>query len=303
MARSADALKIAYLAYLAGERRASPHTLRAYGDDLDRFLAFLSVHCGGTPDLEMLAGLKPTDIRAFVAFRRGEGLGPQGLQRAGAAVRGFFRFLAREGLTDNAAAHAVRTPRLPRHLPRPLSEDAAVRTIEEAGKRDVPWLAARDTALLTLLYGAGLRISEALSLKRGDAPLGESLKVLGKGRKERIVPILPAVRQAIDAYLAGLPFAVAPSEALFLSRHGKPMQAREAQGLMQLLRSRLGLGERATPHALRHSFATHILAHGGDLRVVQELLGHASLSTTQGYTAIDAGRMMEAYTKAHPHGG
>jgi integrase/recombinase XerC len=303
MARRADTLTAAYLAYLAGERRASPHTLRAYGDDLNRFLAFLAVHCGGPPDLAMLSGLKPADIRAFIAFRRGEGLGPQGLQRAQAAIRGFFRFLAREGLTENAAARAVKTPRIPRRLPRPLSEDAAARAIAEAGKRDIPWLAARDAALLTLLYGAGLRISEALNLRRSEAPLGESLKILGKGRKERIVPLLPAVRQAVDAYLAEVPFAAGPTDALFLSRRGKAMSAREAQGLMQNLRSRLGLDERATPHALRHSFATHILAHGGDLRAVQELLGHASLSTTQGYTAIDTSRMMEAYAKAHPHGG
>ena len=174
------------------------------------------------------------------------------------------------------------------------------RALEEAGEHDVEWLAARDTALLTLLYGAGLRISEALSLERGDVPLGDTLTILGKGRKERVVPMLPAVREAIDAYIKVCPFAGAPASPLFLSRRGKPMSAREAQLLMQNLRSRLGLSDRATPHALRHSFATHLLAGGSDLRSVQELLGHASLSTTQTYTQLDTEKLMESYEKAHP---
>ena len=176
------------------------------------------------------------------------------------------------------------------------------RAIDEAGEHDVEWLGARDAALLTLLYGAGLRISEALSLKRGDVPLGETLTILGKGRKERMVPVLPLLREAIGDYAAKIPFTGAPSAPLFLSRRGKPMSAREAQGLMQKLRGRLGLTERATPHALRHSFATHLLQGGGDLRSVQELLGHASLSTTQTYTAIDMRQLMETYQSAHPRG-
>jgi integrase/recombinase XerC len=302
VARSADSLKTAYLAYMAVERRASPLTLRAYGDDLNRFLVFLAPHIGGRPDEKMLAKLTPADIRAFVTVRRREGLGARGTQRALAAVRGFFRFLAREGIADNAAAKAVKAPRIPRSLPHPLSEDAAARAIEEAGKGDTPWLAARDAALVTLLYGAGLRISEALSLKCRDLPLGETLRVTGKGNKERSIPVLAAVREALDAYAALIPFSGAPDSPLFLSRRGKPMSPREAQSLMQLLRGRLGLTERATPHALRHSFASHLLAHGGDLRAVQELLGHASLSTTQIYTAVDSVRMMEIYARAHPHG-
>jgi integrase/recombinase XerC len=295
-------LKQAWLAALAHERRASPHTLRAYGDDLHRFLSFLNEHKGRAPDDRMLEKLVPADIRAFVTLRRGEKLGARGVQRALAAVRSFFRWLAREGILENAAPRAIRTPRIPRTLPRPLSETDAARTLEEAGENAVEWLGARDVALLTLLYGAGLRISEGLSLKRGDVPLGSSLSVLGKGRKERSVPILPVVREATERYAALIPFSDARDTPLFLSRRGKPMSAREAQALMQRLRGRLGLSDRATPHALRHSFATHLLAHGGDLRAVQELLGHASLSTTQTYTEIDAKKMMEVYASAHPRG-
>ena len=234
--------------------------------------------------------------------RAAEPLGARGVQRALAAIRSFFRHLTRENILDNPAARAVRTPRIPRTLPRPLSEADAARAIDEAGENKVEWLAARDVALLTLLYGAGLRISEALSLKRGDAPLGDSLTILGKGRKERVVPLLPVLREAVDAYVARLPFAGTRDAPLFLSRRGKPMSAREAQALMQRLRGALGLSERATPHALRHSFATHLLAGGGDLRSVQELLGHASLSTTQTYTQVETSRLMETYAAAHPRG-
>ena len=305
MARSAETLKAGWLASLAHEKRASPHTLRAYGDDVSRFLDFLVDHLGGAVDERALAKLSPADIRAFVTLRREEGLGARGVRRALSATRSFFRYLAREDVLENPASRAVRGPRLPRTLPRPLSEQDAARAIAEAGEHDVEWSAARDAALLTLLYGAGLRISEALSLKHGDAPLGPSLTVMGKRQKERSVPVLPVVREAIEKYVecvGKLAFARAPDGPLFLSRRGKPMSAREAQALMQHLRGRLGLSERATPHALRHSFATHLLAHGGDLRAVQELLGHASLSTTQLYTEIDAGRLMDVYKKAHPRG-
>lgn len=302
MGQSAEDLKAGWLAALAHERRASAHTLRAYGDDLARFLAFLREHLGGRVDARALARLDAADIRAFITKRRAQGLGVRGVQRALAAVRSFFRHLAREGIVDNAAPGAVRTPRIPRTLPRPLSEKDSARAIAEAGLHDIGWLAARDTALLTLLYGAGLRISEALALKRGDAPLGESLTILGKGRKERVVPVLAAVRKAIEAYAGKIPFSGASDAPLFVSRLGRPMSAREAQSLMQRLRGRLGLSERATPHALRHSFATHLLANGGDLRAVQELLGHASLSTTQIYTEIDTRKLMDVYAKAHPRG-
>jgi integrase/recombinase XerC len=300
MGRSAEALKRAWLEALTHERRVSPHTLRAYGDDLARFLAFLQDHLGGTVNERALARLSVADIRGFLTRRRAEGLGPRGVQRALAAIRGFFRYLARENILDNAAPRAVKSQRVPRSLPRPLSEQDAARVIADAGKNEVEWLAARDTALLTLLYGAGLRISEALALTLADVPLGPSLTVTGKGRKQRVVPVLPVVREAVAAYVRHREDA--PRAPLFVSRTGKAMSAREAQALMQHLRGRLGLSERATPHALRHSFATHLLGGGGDLRSVQELLGHASLSTTQTYTQIDTARLMDVYAKAHPRG-
>ncbi|HXS05174.1 MAG TPA: tyrosine recombinase XerC [Rhizomicrobium sp.] len=302
MGRSPDELKKLWLSSLKHERRASPNTLRAYGDDVSRFLGFQREHLGGNVSESALAKLRPADIRAFIAARRGEGLAAGGVQRALAAIRSFYKFLAREGILENAAPRAVRTPRLKRGLPRPLSEADAARAIAEAGEHNVEWLAARDTALLTLLYGAGLRVSEALSLKRGDVPLGETLTILGKGRKERMVPVLAVVRDAIGDYAGKIPFTGAPSAPLFLSRRGNAMSPREAQALMQKLRGRLGLAERATPHALRHSFATHLLQGGGDLRSVQELLGHASLSTTQTYTAVDVRQLMETYQNAHPRG-
>jgi integrase/recombinase XerC len=302
MARSAEALKQEWLAALTHERRMSPHTLRAYGDDLTRFLAFAHEHKGSALDEHALGSLKPTDFRAFITRRRSEGLSVRGVRRAMSAIRSFFRHLAREEILENPAAKGTRTPRLARTLPRPLSEKDAARTLEEAANNDVAWIAARDAALLTLLYGAGLRISEALALRRGDAPFGEWLTVIGKRNKERAMPVLPVMREAVASYVAQIPFAGAPDSPLFLSRRGKPMSARDAQGLMQRLRSALGLAERATPHALRHSFASHLLANGGDLRAVQELLGHASLSTTQTYTQIDTKKLMAIYEKAHPRG-
>ena len=303
MGRAPDELKKLWLSALKHERRASPNTLRAYGDDVSRFLGFQRGHLGGTVSESALSKLRPADIRAFIAARRGEGLGAGGVQRALAAIRSFYKFLAREGILENAAPRAVRTPRIKRGLPRPLSEADAARAIVEAGEHDVEWIAARDTALLTLLYGAGLRVSEALSLKRGDVPLGETLTILGKGRKERVVPVLPVVRDVIDYYAGKVPFTGAPAAPLFLSRRGNAMSPREAQALMQKLRGRLGLAERATPHALRHSFATHLLSNGGDLRAVQELLGHASLSTTQKYTEVQSAQLLAVYEAAHPRAG
>ena len=300
MARAGGELTGPWLASLAYERRMSAHTLRAYGDDTARFLTFLAEHRGNKVTLATLQKLKPADVRAFLTARRSQGLGPQGVLRAVAAIRSFYRYLERENLADSAAVRAVRSPKLPRTLPRPLSETDAARAIEEAGEVAVPWIAARNAALITLLYGTGLRISEALSLKRGDAPLGETLTIVGKGRKERAVPVLAAVREAVDEYVKLRPFALERGAPLFVSRRGKPMSAREAQALMQNLRGRLGLSARATPHALRHSFATHLLRNGGDLRAVQELLGHASLSTTQKYTEVEGARVLAIYDAAHP---
>lgn len=300
MAQPVEELKAAWLSELAHERRFSPHTLRAYKDDLNRFLIFLADHRGARLTLLILQNLTPGDVRAFLTRRRKEGLGARGIQRALAALRSFYNYLAREELADGAALRVVRSPKLPRTLPRPISETDAVRAIEEAGENKIPWIAARDAALVTLLYGTGLRISEALRLKRNDVPLGESLTVLGKGNKERAVPVLPVVREAISEYGALVPFAGGNTAPLFLSRRGNPMSARDAQGLLQRLRGRLGLPASATPHALRHSFATHLLKHGGDLRSVQELLGHASLSTTQKYTEVEGEQILAVYEAAHP---
>ena len=217
---AADALRKNWLASLAHERRASPHTLRAYGDDVARFIGFQAGHTGGAVSEKTLAKLTPADIRAFITSRRSEGLGPGGVQRALAAVRSFYKFLAREGVLENAAARSIRTPRVRRGLPRPLSVEDAGRAITEAGEHTVEWMGARDAALLTLLYGAGLRISEALGLKRGDIPLGETLTVIGKGAKERSVPVLPLVAAALADYAAQIPFTGPPSSPLFLSRRG-----------------------------------------------------------------------------------
>ena len=289
-----------WLAVLRHQRRLSPHTLRAYGDDADRFVEFLAGHIGGPVTVDALSSLRPADIRAFLTLRRREGLGPRGVQRAMAALRSFFRHLERSGLASGAAVQAVRSPKIPHTLPRPLSESDAMRVMVEAGEDSRKWIAARNAALITLLYGTGLRISEALSLKRRDVPFADRITIIGKGRKERVVPVIDAVRDAAAAYVRVCPYDSGKDGPLFISIRGAAMTPREAQRLMQGLRSRLGLSPSATPHALRHSFATHLLQNGGDLRAVQELLGHASLSTTQKYTEVEERRVMAIYEAAHP---
>jgi integrase/recombinase XerC len=295
----------AWLQHLAHERRASPRTLEAYRGCVTAYLSFLETHRGEVMDVEALGGVTAAELRAYLAARRGgeSPLAPRSLSQALSAIRTFHRFLDRRLGSANAAIALVRGPRVKPGVPRPVSEDQARGLLAEAaGDEDLdPWAAARDEAVLTLLYGCGLRISEALSLKRGDAPLGESLRILGKGGKTRITPVLPAVREAIDAYLAALPFVLRPDEPLFRAARGGALSPRHVQATVQRLRGRLGLPERATPHALRHSFATHLLGAGADLRSIQELLGHASLSTTQRYTAVDAAGLLGAYAKAHPH--
>ncbi len=295
-----------WLEWLADERRASPKTVVAYTQDFRAFLSFLSGHFGGPPGLADLAKVTPADVRSFLAERRRQGLSPASNARAISTLRSLFRRLARRDLIENAAFDVIRPPKLPKNLPRPLSADAARDVIAEAGAPDTrraPWIAARDTALFTLLYGCGLRIAEALSLNGGDAPAGEVLVVLGKGRKERHVPVLPVVRQALTAYVAICPYPIGRLDPLFRGARGKRLDAAVAEREMRRIRVRLGLSERATPHALRHSFATHLLEAGGDLRTIQELLGHASLSTTQRYTAVDAERLYSVYAAAHPHAG
>lgn len=290
----------AWLDWLESERRAAAHTIAAYRDDAGRFIAFLAAHHGAAPSLAMLAGLTPADFRAYLAARRGDGVAGVSNARALSALRGLFRWLDRNGVVRNHALQQIRSPRLPRPAPRPLSADDAGALLDDAGDERAPWIAARDTALFTLLYGCGLRIGEALALARGVLPLGETLRVLGKGGKERIVPVLPAVRAAIDAYIAACPYPGGRKDPLFLGARGGRLNPGVVQKRVRTLRARLGLPDTATPHKLRHSFATHLLAGGGDLRAIQELLGHASLSTTQRYAEVDEAALLAAYGRAHP---
>jgi len=300
-----EALK-AFLEHLANERRASPRTIEAYRGAGLGYIAFLEQHLGGALTLADLATLSAGDIRAFLAYRRSgdHPLSARSLSQCLSAVRSFHRFMDRRlGIACPALA-LVRGPKVVPPPPRPVTEDQAMGLLTEAGadpERE-DWENLRDEAVLALLYGCGLRISEALSLKRADAPLGASARILGKGSKTRIVPVLPEVRRAVDAYLQALPFQLDPDAPLFRAKRGAPLPPRRVQELMAQLRGRLGLSERATPHALRHSFATHLLGAGADLRSIQELLGHASLSTTQRYTAVDAAGLLAAYSKAHPKG-
>ena len=293
-----------WLAYLEQERRSSPRTVRAYGDNVGAYLAFLQQHRGEALSREDLGGVEPSELRAYLAFRRSgdHPLSPRSLSQTLSSIRSFHRWLDRRCGVANDALALVRGPRVKPGAPRPVTEDQAAGLLMEAGDDETreDWELARDEAVLTLLYGCGLRISEALSLKRSDAPLRESLRVVGKGSKERVAPVLPVVREAVDRYLALLPFVLDANAPLFRAKRGGPLGPRPIQALMQRLRGRLGLPDSATPHALRHSFATHLLGAGADLRSIQELLGHASLSTTQRYTAVDAASLLAIYGKAHP---
>jgi integrase/recombinase XerC len=295
-----------WLAYLSSERRMSPKTVEAYARDVRQFLDFLCGHLGGRVTLPALARLKPLDVRAYMAARRGDGIGSRSLMRMLAGARSFARFLERNGKGKVGALAAVRTPKLAKSLPKPLPIAAAKRIAEtelRAGEERESWILARDAAVLALLYGCGLRISEALGLKRKDfaAPgPGDAITVIGKGNKARMVPVLAQVAALVVEYVALCPYAPPADGPLFVGAKGGPLSARVVQLTMARLRGALGLPETATPHALRHSFATHLLARGGDLRAIQELLGHASLSTTQVYTAVDTERLMEVYRSAHP---
>ncbi len=306
-ASDSGALIEGFIAYLAHERRASPRTLESYRANLEAFTAFLAGHLGEAPDGAALAALSAADFRAYLAARRsGERpLSPRSLSQSLSTIRSFYRWLDRRCGLGCPALALVRGPRLKPSAPRPVSEAHARALLADAASgldaaEQAPWIAARDAAVLSLLYGCGLRISEALSLKRRDAPLPEVLRIAGKGGKTRLVPVLPVVAEAVQAYLAELPMTLAPDDALFRGVRGKPLGPRQPQALMAQLRGRLGLPPSATPHALRHAFATHLLGAGADLRALQELLGHASLSTTQKYTAVDAAGLLAAYAKAHP---
>ncbi|WP_438826892.1 tyrosine recombinase XerC [Rhodovulum iodosum] len=299
-----DGARAALSDWLAQEKAlngAAENTLAAYGRDVTGFLAFLAEYQGAAPGTGALARVGLREMRAWMAHERGRGVAARSLARSLSAVKGFYRWLGRRDGFEPTAVLSVRAPKFSRKLPRPLAEDAAravIGTVEL--QSDTPWVAARDAAVVTLLYGCGLRISEALGLTGRDAPLPEALRIHGKGGKERMVPVIPAARAAVDRYLALCPFEPGPDAPLFRGVRGGALNPRLVAKAMERVRLQLGLPATATPHALRHSFATHLLGAGGDLRAIQELLGHASLSTTQAYTAVDTARLMEVYAAAHP---
>jgi integrase/recombinase XerC len=282
--------------HLSRDRRRSPHTVRAYGATAHRLIDFLAGHLGETVDDSALGALSAVDLRAFLARRRTEGLGNASAARELSAVRGFLAFAGGEGATPR-----LKGPKKARSIPRPISPDEAVALSEEVGEgATAEWIAARDEAVLLLLYGSGLRVAEALGLSGAALPLGEALSVTGKRNKTRIVPLLPQVKDAIERYLALSPYAVERDGPLFRGARGGPLNGEMIRRVVRGARVRLGLSGRTTPHALRHSFATHLLGRGADLRSLQELLGHASLSSTQIYTAVDAAHLLDVYRNAHP---
>ena len=297
-----------WLTHLRSERRLSPKTLEAYARDIRQCLDFLCEHWGTRVTLTRFAKLEASDVRAFMAMRRADDIAGRSLMRTLAGLRSFGRFLEREGKGKIGALSAIRAPKVGKTLPKPLPMAAAKRLTdadERAGETREAWVLARDAAVMALLYGSGLRISEALGLKRRDVPEpgeGDVLVVTGKGNKTRMVPVLQNVLQLAADYAAICPFAVPPEGPMFVGARGGPLSPRIIQLAMARLRGALGLPDSATPHALRHSFATHLLSRGGDLRAIQELLGHSSLSTTQIYTGIDSERLLEVYRSAHPRG-
>jgi len=284
----------------------SPKTVEAYERDVRQFLGFLTEHAGELVTLKSLAAIEPRDVRAFMASRRAGGIGSRSLMRSLAGARSFARFLECNGKGKVGALSAVRAPKVPKTLPKPISVDAAKQLTDtdlRAGEEREPWVLARDAAVLALLYGSGLRISEALGLTREAVPApgkGDAITVTGKGNKTRMVPVLPRVLELIAEYVSLCPYDLPDTKPIFLGAKGGPLSPRIVQLTMARLRGALGLAETATPHALRHSFATHLLARGGDLRAIQELLGHASLSTTQIYTAVDTEQLLSVYRSAHP---
>jgi len=294
-----------WLAYLSVERQLAANTAEAYERDISQFLAFLAGHLDRLPDMKQLLVLQARDVRAFLAARRSEGVGSRSLARTLSALRMFYKFLERRGCGKNDAIRAVSLPKLPHSVPKPLTAPKATALVDSAdiASPDAPeWILARDTAVLALLYGSGLRISEALSLQRKDAPIKgrDMLRVTGKGNKTRVVPVLPIVREAVERYLALCPLKSGSDDPLFVGVRGKQLSPRIIQLGIARARAALGLPDSATPHALRHSFATHLLGAGADLRAIQELLGHASLSTTQGYTEVDRAHLLKTYDRAHP---
>lgn len=297
-----DALS-AWLDHLRALDGAAENTLTAYGADVTAFLAFQAGHRGGPMGLSQIGTIATPDMRAWMASERMRGTGGRSVARRLSAVKSFIRWLCeREGF-DPTAILSTRVPKFRKPLPRPLPKGAAKDLIETVGmQHETPWIAARDVAVVTVLYGLGLRISEGLGLTGRDAPLPDVLRIKGKGGKERVVPVLPAAREAVDRYVAACPLDLADDAPLFRGARGGPLSPSIVSGVVARARMQLGLPSSATPHALRHSFATHLLEAGGDLRSIQELLGHSSLSTTQAYTSVDAVHLMETYARAHPHG-
>jgi integrase/recombinase XerC len=294
-----------WISYLAAEKRVAAHTLDAYRRDLCQFLVFLAAHFGEAPNLATFTAVAPADLRAFLAARRNHGAGSRSLLRQLSGLRSFARYLERNGLGKAANFNAIRSPKLGRSLPKALNARAACEVVDartRAGEARPAWILARDAAVLGLLYGAGLRISEALAIRRREAPIGhlDAVTVQGKGGKQRSVPVIAPVQKGIEVYLDLCPHVLVADGPLFVGAKGGPLSPRIIQLVVENLRGALGLPASATPHALRHSFATHLLGRGGDLRTIQELLGHASLSTTQIYTAVDSARLVEAYQSAHP---
>ncbi len=292
----------AWLGHLTHGRGAADKTLDAYGRDLAQFLDFLGRHLGHPPCLGDLERLDVKTFRAFMAARRRHGLTSRSLARTMSALRTFFRWLETEEIATNRAIGRVALPKIPHAVPKPLTVDKAAEVMAGGMETELDWIAARDTAVLLLLYGSGLRISEALGLTAREAPAPgrDVIRVTGKGGRERAVPVLPVAQEAVQRYAALCPYPLDPDGPLFLGAKGGPLSPRIIQLLIERLRGPLGLPKTATPHALRHSFATHLLSAGGDLRQIQELLGHASLSTTQVYTEVDRERLLAVYDKAHP---
>ena len=288
-------------AWLTANRRRSAHTVRAYEASAHRLIAFLEAHLGGPVTPESFAGVALQDIRAYLGQRRGQGLGNASAARELSAVRAFFDWLSEEGLAARGVLDTLSSPKVPKRVPRPIAPREAVALAEAAADEALqPWVAARDLAVLLLLYGAGLRISEALTLTGAAMPLGEVLTVTGKRAKTRMVPLLQPVREAIESYVAQCPWPLTRDQPLFRGVRGGPLSADLVRQAVRKARTQLGLPDSATPHALRHSFASHLLARGADLRALQELLGHASLSSTQIYTAVDAAHLLDVYRNAHP---
>ncbi|MGI9405463.1 MAG: tyrosine recombinase XerC [Hyphomicrobiaceae bacterium] len=291
-----------WLSHLENERGMAGRTIEAYGRDIVQFRAFLTAHKKFPATLVEIANARPREFRSFMAARRKEGTSSRSLSRSLSALRMFYRYLEREGVAKNRAILAIALPKVAHSIPKPLTVDRALAVVGPGQPDAIDWIGARDIAVLTLLYGGGLRISEALNLTVEDAPTGnrEVIRITGKGGKERLVPILPVTREALLRYLVLCPFPQEPDSPLFLGAKGGPLSPRIIQLLMEKMREQLGLPQTATPHALRHSFATHLLGAGADLRQIQELLGHANLSTTQVYTEVDRDRLLSVYEQAHP---